>query len=178
LYTATAEDRKSLTIIETIIANGTTIPPVMIIQGKRHIENWYLEKLEKGVRVVLSDSRYTNKDISLILLNHIILHTNAGIDKPPKVLLIDRHGSHINLDFTIKATALNIHPYPFLRHLTYVLQPLDVGVFQPYKHWHKKAVQHAMRNCNSWRSWRATGGIAIQWRSSVVEGDSDIYYKC
>jgi hypothetical protein len=26
------------------------------------------------------------------------------------------------------------------------MQPLDVGVFQPYKHWHKKAVQHAMRN--------------------------------
>jgi hypothetical protein len=33
-------------------------------------------------------------------------------------------------------------------------------------------------NCNSWRSWRATGGIAIQWRSSVVEGDRGIYYKC
>jgi hypothetical protein len=29
-----------------------------------------------------------------------------------------------------------------------VLQPLDVGVFQPYKHWHTKAVQHAMRNLN------------------------------
>jgi hypothetical protein len=49
-------------------------------------------------------------------------------------------------EFTIKATAHNIHPYPFPGHLTHVLQPLDVGVFQPYKHWHKKAVQHAMRN--------------------------------
>jgi hypothetical protein len=27
-------------------------------------------------------------------------------------------------------------------------------------------------------SWRAAGGIAIQWRSSVVKGNSDIYYKC
>jgi hypothetical protein len=140
LYTATAEDRKSLTIIETIIADRTTIPPVMIIQGKRHIENWYSEKLEKGVQVVLSDSGYTNKDISLILLDHIILHTNASIDKPPKVLLMDLHGSHIDPDFTIKAIASNIHPYPFPGHLTHVLQPLDVGVFQPYKHWHKKAV--------------------------------------
>jgi DDE superfamily endonuclease len=133
-------------MIETIIADGTTIPPVMIVQGKRYIENWYLEKLEKGVRVVLSDSRYTNKEILLILLNHIILYTEAGINKPLKVLLIDRHGSHIDPDFIIKATASNIHPYPFPSHLTYVLQPLDVGVFQPYKHWHKKAVQHAMRN--------------------------------
>jgi hypothetical protein len=102
--------------------------------------------LEKGTRVVLSDSGYTNKDICLILLDHIIEHTNAGLDKPPKVLLMDRHGSHMDPDFIIKATAANIHLYPFLGHFTHILQPLDVGVFQPYKHWHKKAVQHAMRN--------------------------------
>lgn len=116
------------------MANGTTIPLVMIIQGKQYMENWYSEKLERGVRVVLSDSGYTNKDISLILLDHIILHTNAGIDKPIKVLLMDQHRSHMDPDFIIKATALNIHPYPFPGHLTHVLQPLDVGVFQPYKH--------------------------------------------
>jgi len=133
-------------MIETIVADGTTIPLVMIIQGKQHMENWYSEKLEKGVRVVLSDSGYTNKEISLILLDHIILYTGAGVDKPLKVLLMDRHGSHMDPDFTIKATASNIHLYPFPGHLTHVLQPLDVGVFQPYKHWHKKAVQHAMRN--------------------------------
>jgi hypothetical protein len=83
---------------------------------------------------VLSNSRYTNKEISQILLNYIILHTNAGIDKPMKVLLMDQHRSHMDLDFIIKATALNIHLYPFLGYSTYVLQPLDVSVFQPYKH--------------------------------------------
>jgi hypothetical protein len=40
----------------------------------------------------------------------------------------------------------NIHLYPFPSYLTHVLQPLNVGVFQPYKHWYKKAVQHAMHN--------------------------------
>jgi DDE superfamily endonuclease len=80
------------------------------------------------------DSRYTNKEISLILLDYIILHTNAGLDKPPKVLLMDRQGSHIDLEFTLKATACNIHLYPFLGHLTHILQPLDVSVFQLYKH--------------------------------------------
>src|SRR5271169_4751517 len=100
-------------MIETIIANGTTIPPLMIIQDKQHMESRYSSKLEKGVRVVLSDSGYTNKEISLIYLDQIILHTNAGLDKPPKVLLLDQHGSHIDPEFTIKATAYNIHPYPF-----------------------------------------------------------------
>jgi len=90
--------------------------------------------LEKGIYVVLLDSRYTNKDICLILLNHIIKYTNASLNKPSKVLLINQHGSHMDLDFIIKATAANIHPYPFPSYLTYILQPLDVSVFQPYKH--------------------------------------------
>jgi hypothetical protein len=62
-----------------------------------------------------------NKEISLILLDHIILHTNAGLNKPPKVLLMDRHGSYIDPEFTIKAIAYNIHLYPFPGHLTYIL---------------------------------------------------------
>jgi hypothetical protein len=28
------------------------------------------------------------------------------------------------------------------------MQPLDVGVFKPYKHWYKQAIQHAIRNLN------------------------------
>jgi hypothetical protein len=43
------------------------------------MESWYLKKLEKGVQVVLSDFIYTNKEIFLILLNYIILHTNISI---------------------------------------------------------------------------------------------------
>jgi hypothetical protein len=68
---------------------------------------------------VLSDSGYTNKEISLIYLDHIILHTNAGLNTPPKALLMDQHGSHMDPDFTIKATAYNIHPYLFPRYLTH-----------------------------------------------------------
>ena len=92
-------------MIETIIANGTTIPPIIIIQGKQHMESWYSSRLEKGVRVVLSDSGYTNKEISLIYLDHIILHTNARLDKPLKVLFINRHSSYINPKFTLGESA-------------------------------------------------------------------------
>ena len=49
-------------------------------------------------------------------------------------------------NFIIKATTNNIHLFLFPGHLTHVLQPLDVSVFQPYKHWHKKAIQHVMCN--------------------------------
>jgi hypothetical protein len=77
-------------MVETIIVNGTTIPPLMIIQGKQHMESWYSSKLEKGMQVVLSDSGYTSKEISLIYLDHIILHTNAGLDKPLNVTALSQ----------------------------------------------------------------------------------------
>ena len=31
-------------------------------------------------------------------------------------------------------------------HTTHLLQPLDVGVFQPLKHWHSEAVNDAVQN--------------------------------
>jgi hypothetical protein len=62
------------------------------------------------------------------------------------VLLVDSHVSHTNPDFIINAEKSNIHIYSFPSHLTHILQPLDVGIFQPYKHWHKEAVHTAVWN--------------------------------
>jgi hypothetical protein len=106
--------------------------------------NWY-PFLEDKARVLVSESGYTNTELALEYLEHLILHIPATAKKP-KVLLMDQHGSHMDDNFIIKATDHHIHPYPFPGHLTHILQPLDVGVFQPYKHWHRKAVQHATRN--------------------------------
>jgi hypothetical protein len=78
---------------------------------------------------VLLDSGYTNKEISLIFLDYIILYTNARLNKPLKVLLINQHNSYINPEFIIKATAHNIYLYLFPGYLTHVLQPLNVSVF-------------------------------------------------
>jgi hypothetical protein len=69
----------------------------------------------------MSDSGYINSNLALEYLDHLILHTQAGQDKPPKVLLMDQHGSHITEEFIIKATDHNIHPFPFPSHLTHVL---------------------------------------------------------
>ncbi|KFZ24325.1 hypothetical protein V502_01196, partial [Pseudogymnoascus sp. VKM F-4520 (FW-2644)] len=146
MYVPMAENRKSVTVIESICAIGKEHPPVITVQGRQHMESWYNEKLSGDELVLLSDSGYTNSELAMIFLEHFIKHTGAGPDKSKKVLLMDSHISHTTPEFVLRATEMNIHPYPFPSHLTHVMQPLDVGVFQPYKHWHKKAVQHAMRS--------------------------------
>ena len=61
---------------------------------------------------------------------------------------MDNHGSHRTPQFILLAIRHHIIPYSFPAHLTHCIQPLDVGVFQPYKHWHNKAIQCAMENLN------------------------------
>jgi hypothetical protein len=48
--------------------------------------------------------------------------------------------SHTALELRLMAVQYNIHLYTLPSHLKHVLQPLDVGIFQPYKHWHKEVV--------------------------------------
>jgi hypothetical protein len=131
VYIASPENRKSLTIVETISANGSSIPPVVIVQGKHHMKRWYEGLTVSGMRVLLSETGYTNIELALIYLEHLNQHLDSV---RPKVLLMDQHGSHMDDQFISKAHGYQIYPYAFLGHLTHILQPLDVGVFQAYKH--------------------------------------------
>jgi DDE superfamily endonuclease len=79
-------------------------------------------------------------------LKHFIRCTNSGPTAPRKLLLYDGHGSHDTKEFKELAAANNIILYMFPPYLTYILQPLDVGCFQTYKHFHSLAVHQAVRN--------------------------------
>jgi hypothetical protein len=59
---------------------------------------------------------------------------------------MDNHGSHRTPQFVLLCYRNNIVPLTFPAHLTHIMQPLDVGVFQVYKHWHNKAIERAMEN--------------------------------
>jgi hypothetical protein len=107
------------------------------------MESWYTGLTVAKMRVFLSETGYTNSELSLQYLEHIKEHLDCT---RPKVLLMDQHGSHMDPAFTLKALEYRIQPYAFPGHLTHILQPLDVGVFQVYKHWHRKAVQSAIRS--------------------------------
>jgi len=93
---------------------------------------------------LLSKNGFTTNALALRFLDHFIQHTNSGLDQPWKLLLVDNHGSHRAEEFAIKANANHIALLFLPPHLTHIMQPLDVGVFQPYKHWHYKAIQTAL----------------------------------
>jgi hypothetical protein len=57
---------------------------------------------------------------------------------------MDNHGTHMTPEFIALANDNHIRPFPLIPHLTHCMQPLDVGVFGPYKHWHGVAIQEAI----------------------------------
>lgn len=78
-------------------------------------------------------------------LDHLIKHTKASGSKLWKLLLLDGHITHQFPDFVVKAYKHHIALHVFLSHLTHALQPLNVGVFRPWKHYHNRAIQRAVR---------------------------------
>ena len=112
------------------------------------MESWIAESLQGDELLQVSATGYINECLGLEYLEHFIKHTKASSKSPMKLLLMDGHASHKAPGFVLLAHKHNVIPYTFPSHLTHVMQPLDVGIFQPYKHWHKVAIEHAMRNLN------------------------------
>jgi len=147
LYTPSPENRISITIIESVCSNGTVIAPVLIIPGKTHMESWYHENLAGKERILLSESGYSNDELAIIWLQHFIKETKCEENGNSlwKLIILDSHTSHMTPELRLMAAQYNIHLFTLPSHLTHILQPLDVGIFQPYKHWHKEAVQSSIR---------------------------------
>ena len=109
------------------------------------MDAYFPEDLEDETVIDMTDSGYTNDEVALRWLQHFIKHTSASAESEYKMLLFDGHGSHTTSEFCKLATANNIILCQYPPHLTHLLQPLDVGVFQSYKHYHQKAVYKAIR---------------------------------
>jgi hypothetical protein len=66
------------------------------------------------------------------------------------LLLFDGFDSHCTQEFLEVLEENKVIAYRLPPHTSHFLQPLDVGCFQPYKHWHAQAVDHATRTgCTS-----------------------------
>ena len=146
MYTGIPENRKSLTIIESVSANGKAIPPVVIVPGWKQMEHWFSAHMTGHELITLSPTGYTNEGICLEWLDHFIKHNNCGPDELWHVLLVDGATCHEAPQFVLKALAHNIEIVKFPSHLTHLLQPLDVGCFRQWKHWQQVAIMNAIRS--------------------------------
>lgn len=139
----------SLTIFESINAAGHYPPPPMVVtKGFDLMASWFPEGLPENTHIVPSEKGYTTDEITLEFLRHYIRNSDSGPDANWKLMLMDNHGSHCTPEFIALANENHIRPYPLIPHLTHCMQPLEVGIFQTYKHWHDMAIQDALLEFN------------------------------
>jgi hypothetical protein len=122
----------------------------------------------------VSSSGYSNDQLSLDWLHYFEKHTRKLTKGAKRLLLLDGYRSHHTIEFIQYCDNNNIIPFGFPPHTTHILQPLDVVVFQPYKHYHTKALNVAVRDgCtrfNKVESLSAIGEIRRQtFKESTIK---------
>lgn len=107
---------------------------------------YYQQELEPETAIRPTPSGYTNDKISLDWVQHFDKHTNRCRKGRKRLLILDRQGSHHTKEFIEFCNAHGIIPFGLPPNVTHLLQPLDVVVFQPLKHYHAKALDLMVRD--------------------------------
>ncbi|OWT42563.1 DDE superfamily endonuclease domain-containing protein [Pochonia chlamydosporia 170] len=147
-YLAIPTNRESATAIEAISAAGRHCPGFLIMTGSKHMARWYAESvgLDEDTALGVSETGYSNDELSLEWIRHFDKHTASTAKGLKRLLILDGHGSHHTKEFIEYCDNHHIIPFGLPSHLTHILQPLDVCVLQPLKHYHAKALDLAVRD--------------------------------
>jgi hypothetical protein len=131
VYIANPIDRTLVTSVECVSVRGRVIPPLAILPQKVFMPWFHQNSVPDEYTTAHSDAGYNNTELALLWLEHFDKYTRNGTAKRP--LLLDGHGSHINVDFLHRAEELDILTLALPPNSTHLLQPLDVSVFQSLK---------------------------------------------
>jgi hypothetical protein len=146
VYISNPDNRELVTSMESISAIGKSTNLMMIMPGQQMKEKHFLKGLNDGIRIAVSESGYTNDVLSFEWLKHFDVQT-----RPPngewRMLVIDGYGLHLTIEFVDYYYRPNVKISVFLlpAHSTHILQPLDIRVFQSFKHYHQEMLKESIR---------------------------------
>lgn len=130
----------NVTMISCISATGNSIPPFLIFP-RVNFKNHMVNGAPPGTYGTCNPSGWSTSDIFVKFLDHFINHAHPS--KENKVLIIlDNHESHVTIQAINKARENGIVMLTIPPHTSHKLQPLDRGVFGPFKVYYNKACQN------------------------------------
>ena len=131
--------------IKCISAAGFALSAFLIVAGAWILKKWALHnELPDQTILAASEFGYSNDNLSLEWIKHFDRHTKHSQTGAWCMLVMNGHRNHMMKEFLDFITAKNICLFIFSSHSTHLMQPLDVKVFQPYKHYHAASVDQAM----------------------------------
>ena len=143
-YIASSTIRDLISAIEAVSADGEVLPAMLILAGIVHQEAWYRETgLEDDTLIAVSETGYNNDELAMHWLRHFDRFSALRQIGAYRLLLFDGYESHGTREFLEYCEKKKIIPFCLPPHTTHLLQPLDVVLFQPYKHYHAEAIDAA-----------------------------------
>ena len=131
-----AERGKTHTVLSCVSASGHVLPPCIIYPRKRKVPDNFREGAVPDTLFAHSDSGWMNYDIYFEWFEFFLKNIPP---KRPVVLIQDGHASHMSIKLIELARANDVHLLCLPAHTTHILQPLDMGVFKPFKTYFSKA---------------------------------------
>lgn len=140
-------DRESATAIEAVGASGYHLPPMVILKGKVHLQNWYEYcQLPSDWVISLSPKGWTSNEHSIWwLINVFEPSTRPRTIGAYRLLILDGHESHCTPEFDQYCKDHSIVTLCMPPHSSHILQPLDVGCFAALKKSYGNQVANLMR---------------------------------
>jgi hypothetical protein len=129
-------NREWITTIACICANGNALSPSLIYMAKTGNiqESWLQDFDPKKQRCFFaaSESGWTNNELGMRWLIDVFdKETKHQASRGWRLLIVDGHGSHLNMSFLDYCDKNRILLAIFPAHATHTLQPLDVALFRP-----------------------------------------------
>ncbi|KAB0805337.1 hypothetical protein PPYR_02307 [Photinus pyralis] len=130
---ASAERGELVTFIGIINAAGQSIPPVYVFPRVRNIEDFMFDCPVSSLGLG-NKSGWMTTELFPKVLQHIVAHTHCTVTEPI-LLLVDNHESHVNITSVRYCKENGIILLGFAPHTTHRMQPLDVGIYGPFKNY-------------------------------------------
>jgi DDE superfamily endonuclease/Tc5 transposase DNA-binding domain len=137
------------TFIECISATGLSLPFLAIFKGKKVLDHWFVQEpgitregLEaQGHRFYTSPKGWSSGSLAISWLKDVFIpHTKPSNPNDWRLLICDGHGSHATPEFRYICFENRIQVLYLTPHSSHLLQPLDISVFGPLKHFWKQGI--------------------------------------
>eukprot|EP00918_Siedleckia_nematoides_P002967 GHVU01006790.1.p1 GENE.GHVU01006790.1~~GHVU01006790.1.p1 ORF type:complete len:420 (+),score=44.21 GHVU01006790.1:26-1261(+) len=126
------ERGRNVTCVCACSAAGSYVPPYFIFPVQKVDPTWYDSCGPPGCQATGSKSGWQTAITFRRWLKYFV--SVVKCDRSKRVLLVvDGHKSHEMLECVEEAKAMGVEMVSFPPHTTHRLQPLDVGVFGPFK---------------------------------------------
>ena len=126
--------QKWVTAIECVNAAGAALPPLLIFKAKNTNSAWIPTEAPLDWRFSTSNSGWTSDSHGFEWLT-TIFEPNTRPENPNqrRLLIMNGHSSHMTANFIAHCMKHAIDLLILPPHTSHLLQPLDVGVFAPFK---------------------------------------------